>query len=98
MLSKVISFANAGGIHVEPIGIYSQKYKSLDELPEGATIIISNSVSDQGRILALLEAEGLIKLKDGVDNSTATLDDIARKSEKLKYRCKLSTGNVSTIL
>lgn len=54
---KGYDFVNAGGIHIEPIGIYSQKYKSLDELPEGATIIISNSVGDQGRILTLLEAK-----------------------------------------
>src|SRR3954470_3168268 len=36
-------FANAGGIHIEPIGIYSKKYKSLNELPEKAKVIISNS-------------------------------------------------------
>lgn len=77
-------FANAGGIHVEPIAIYSQKYKSLDELPEGATIIISNSVTDQGRILGILEDEGLIKLKEGVDRATATLDDIAENPKNLK--------------
>ena len=77
-------FANAGGIHVEPIAIYSQKYKSLDELPEGATIIISNSVTDQGRILGILEDEGLIKLKEGVDRSKATLDDIAENPKNLK--------------
>lgn len=77
-------FANAGGIHVEPIAIYSTKYKSLSELPEGATIIISNSVTDQGRILGILEDEGLIKLKEGVDRSAATLDDIAENPKKLK--------------
>ncbi|HEY4622782.1 MAG TPA: MetQ/NlpA family ABC transporter substrate-binding protein, partial [Solibacillus sp.] len=38
-------FVNAGGIHIEPIGIYSNKYKSLEELPEGATILLSNSVA-----------------------------------------------------
>lgn len=77
-------FANAGGIHVEPIAIYSTKYKSLSELPEGATIIISNSVTDQGRILGILEDEGLITLKEGVDRATATLDDIAENPKKLK--------------
>ena len=46
---------NAGGIHIEPIGIYSKNYKSLDELPEGATIIMSNSVADHGRMLSLLQ-------------------------------------------
>ncbi|KGR78188.1 MetQ/NlpA family ABC transporter substrate-binding protein [Ureibacillus manganicus] len=80
---KGYDFVNAGGIHVEPIGIYSQKYKSLDELPDGATIIISNSVTDQGRILSLLEVEGLIKLKDGIEKTTATTDDIVENPKNI---------------
>ena len=62
-------FVNAGGIHIEPIGLYSKKYGSIEELPEGATILMSNSVADHGRILAMLEAKGLIKLADGVDKT-----------------------------
>lgn len=77
------NFTNAGGVHVEPIAIYSQKYKSLSELPDGATIIMSNSVTDQGRILGILEDEGLIKLKEGVERSVATLDDIAENPKNL---------------
>lgn len=75
---------NAGGIHIEPMGIYSKKYGSLDELPEGATILISSSVPDHGRILSLLEANGLIKLKDGIDKTAATLDDIVENPKNLK--------------
>jgi len=76
-------FVNAGGIHVEPLGVYSTKYKSLDELPDGATIIISNSVTDQGRILSLLEANGLIKLAEGVEKSAAELKDIVENPKNL---------------
>lgn len=75
---------NVGEIHVEPIGIYSKKYKSIDELPDGATILISNSISDQGRILTLLETNGLIKLKEGIDKKSATLDDIVENPKNLK--------------
>ncbi|MFP3917876.1 MetQ/NlpA family ABC transporter substrate-binding protein [Lysinibacillus telephonicus] len=75
---------NAGGIHIEPMGIYSKKYASLDELPEGATILISSSVPDHGRILSLLEANGLIKLKEGIDKTAATLDDIVENPKNLK--------------
>ncbi|MFB6467513.1 MetQ/NlpA family ABC transporter substrate-binding protein [Cytobacillus sp. Hz8] len=78
-------FVNAGGIHIEPIGIYSKKYKSLDDLPTGAKIIMSNSVADHGRILTLLESKGLIKLKDGVDKVKATVKDIAENPKKLKF-------------
>lgn len=75
---------NAGGIHIEPMGIYSKKYSSLDELPEGATILISSSIPDHGRILSLLEANGLIKLKDGIDKTAATLEDIVENPKNLK--------------
>ncbi|WP_064092888.1 MetQ/NlpA family ABC transporter substrate-binding protein [Rossellomorea aquimaris] len=78
-------FENAGGIHIEPIGVYSQKYKSLEELPEGATILMSNSVADHGRILTLLEEKGLITLNEGVDKTKATLDDIAKNPKKLQF-------------
>ncbi|MGA3677931.1 MetQ/NlpA family ABC transporter substrate-binding protein [Lysinibacillus agricola] len=82
---KGYDFVNAGGIHIEPIGIYSKKYKSLDDLPEGATILLSNSVTDHGRMLSLLEAKGLIKLKDGVDKTSAELKDIEENPKKFKF-------------
>ncbi|WJY27763.1 MetQ/NlpA family ABC transporter substrate-binding protein [Sporosarcina trichiuri] len=78
-------FKNAGGIHIEPIGVYSKKYKSLDELPDGATILISNSVADHGRVLAMLEAQGLIKLKDGIDKTKAEVKDITDNPKNLKF-------------
>ncbi|MBO1913200.1 methionine ABC transporter substrate-binding protein, partial [Microvirga sp. 3-52] len=59
-------FVNAGEIHIEPIGVYSKKYKSLKELPDGATILMSNSIADHGRVLAMLEAQGLIKLNEDI--------------------------------
>lgn len=85
-------FVNAGGIHIEPIGVYSQKYKSLDELPKGAEIIMSNSVSDHGRMLTLLESEGLITLKAGVDKTTATVDDIAENKKDLTFKTDIDAA------
>ncbi|WP_338449324.1 MetQ/NlpA family ABC transporter substrate-binding protein [Niallia oryzisoli] len=78
-------FANAGGIHIEPIGIYSKKYKSLKDLPENAKVIISNSVADHGRVLSLLEKEGLITLKEGIDKTAATIDDIVENPRNLEF-------------
>lgn len=78
-------FVNAGGIHIEPIGVYSKKYKDLNELPEGAQLIMSNSVADHGRLLSLLEAEGLIKLKEGIDKTTATTEDVVENPKNLKF-------------
>ncbi|BAQ08545.1 methionine ABC transporter substrate-binding protein [Bacillus sp. OxB-1] len=78
-------FVNAGAIHIEPIGVYSKKYKSLEELPDGATILISNSVADHGRVLAMLEEKGLIKLKDDVEKVKAELDDIVENPKNLQF-------------
>ncbi|HJV31489.1 MAG TPA: MetQ/NlpA family ABC transporter substrate-binding protein, partial [Bacillales bacterium] len=81
-------FVNAGGIHIEPIGVYSKKYTSLKDLPKGAHLIMSNSVADHGRLLSLLEKEGLIKLKDGVEKTTATLKDVVDNPKDLKFDTK----------
>ncbi|MCI2255138.1 MetQ/NlpA family ABC transporter substrate-binding protein [Domibacillus sp. PGB-M46] len=78
-------FANAGAIHLEPMAVYSKKYKSLKDLPKGATIILSNSVAEHGRVLMLLEKEGLIKIKDGIDKTQASLEDIAENPKDLKF-------------
>ena len=78
-------FANAGGIHIEPIGIYSKRYKSLEEVPNKAKVILSNSVADHGRVLALLEKNGLITIKDGVDKAKATIEDIAENPKNLEF-------------
>ena len=78
-------FVNAGGIHIEPMGVYSKKYKSLDELPDGATVLMSNSVSDHGRVLEMLEKEGLITLAEGVDKVKAELEDIVDNPKNLKF-------------
>ncbi|GLY09532.1 MetQ/NlpA family ABC transporter substrate-binding protein [Pseudobacillus badius] len=78
-------FVNAGGVHIEPIGVYSKKYKSLNDLPKGAKILMSSSVADHGRILTMLEKEGLIKLKEGVKKEESTLDDIEENKKDLKF-------------
>lgn len=78
-------FASAGGVHIEPIGVYSQEYDSLEELPEGAEILMSSSVADHGRILAMLEEKGLITLKEGVETTSASVDDIEDNPKNLKF-------------
>lgn len=78
-------FANAGGIHIEPIGLYSKKYGSIEELPDGATILMSNSVADHGRVLAMLEGKGLIKLADGVEKIKAEITDVVENPKNLVF-------------
>ncbi|WP_394190446.1 MetQ/NlpA family ABC transporter substrate-binding protein [Paenisporosarcina quisquiliarum] len=81
-------FENAGGIHIEPIGVYSKKYDSLEELPKGASILISNSVADHGRILSMLEAEGLITLAEGIDKTKAEVKDIVDNPKDLQFEAE----------
>ncbi len=89
--NKNYKFENAGGIHIEPIGVYSKKYKSLKDLPNGATIIMSNSVADHGRMLTLLEHEGLIKLKPG-KGYNSKIKDIAKNPKHLKFKADVEAG------
>ena len=77
-------FVSVGEIHKEPIGIYSKEYDSLQDLPEGAKIIMSDSLSDHGRILPIFEREGLIKLKEGVGEN-ARVDDIVENPKNLDF-------------
>jgi len=75
---------NAGAIHIEPFGIYSKEYKDVADLPEGAKIIMSNNVAEMGRVLALLEEKGLIKLNPDVEKINATKDDIVENEKNLE--------------
>jgi len=76
---------NAGGIHIEPMGIYAGKTTALSDLAEGAVIAIPNDATNEGRALLLLEAQGLIKLKDSA-NLTATPNDIAENPKNLTFK------------
>ncbi|ARK31976.1 MetQ/NlpA family ABC transporter substrate-binding protein [Halalkalibacter krulwichiae] len=77
-------FVDIGAIHAEPIGVYSRDYASLDELPEGAAIVMSDSISDHGRILPIFERAGLIEL-DVEEGQLATIDDISSNPKGLKF-------------
>lgn len=72
------------GVHVEPFGAYSNKYKSADEIPDGAKVAIPNDPTNGGRALLLLEKQGLIKLKEGA-GITATQKDITENPKNLKF-------------
>jgi len=66
-----------------PIGIYSNKIKSIDDLPEGGTVGIPNDPTNGGRVLLLLADNGIIKLKEGV-GTKATIVDITENPKNLK--------------
>lgn len=73
----------AGAIHYEPFGIYGGKTTDLTALADGATVAVPNDTSNEARALLLLEAQGLIKLKEGV-GLEATKNDITENTKNLK--------------
>ncbi|QIJ61671.1 MetQ/NlpA family ABC transporter substrate-binding protein [Streptomyces sp. JB150] len=72
-------------VHLEPLGLYSHKVKSADDLKSGATIAVPNDTVNEARALKLLADNGLITLKDGVGNE-ATPADITKNPKKLKFK------------
>jgi ABC-type metal ion transport system, periplasmic component/surface antigen len=70
-------------VHLEPLGIYSHKIKSLAALPANAVVAIPNDATNGGRALQLLAANNLIQLKSGV-GATATVNDITANPKKLQ--------------
>ncbi|KAB2492276.1 MetQ/NlpA family ABC transporter substrate-binding protein [Priestia endophytica] len=83
---KSFDLVSAGGVHLEPMGVYSKKYKNLDEIPKNGTIMISNNVAEEGRMLSLLQQGGLIKLKEGVDAVSATKKDIVENKKNINIK------------
>ena len=58
-------FEAGEGIHLEPLGVFSNKHKSLDELPDGGTIGIISDTANQARALKLLATQGLVSIPEG---------------------------------
>jgi D-methionine transport system substrate-binding protein len=93
--NKDFDFVSVGEIHKEPIGIYSKEFKSLKDLPNGAKIIMSDSLSDHGRILPIFEKEGLIKLKEGV-GANARVEDIVENPKNLDFSTLIEAKLLAT--
>jgi D-methionine transport system substrate-binding protein len=72
-------------VHLEPLGLYSNKVKSAKALADGATIAVPNDATNEGRALKLLADNGLITLKSDA-GITATPDDIASNPKHFKFQ------------
>ncbi|MDY3619201.1 MetQ/NlpA family ABC transporter substrate-binding protein [Agathobaculum sp.] len=76
--------ASAADMHYEPYGLYPGKTKTLDAIPDGGTIAVPNDDTNETRALLLLQDQGLIKLKDGIDaTKSATVLDIVENPKNL---------------
>ncbi|WP_035759809.1 MetQ/NlpA family ABC transporter substrate-binding protein [Granulicoccus phenolivorans] len=77
-------FAVITPVHLEPLGVYSQKVKDLNSLPTGGKIGVPNDPSNEARALKLLHDNGVIQLKDP-NNLNATPLDIAQNPKNLTF-------------
>ena len=75
---------SVGTVHVEPLGLYSNKHKSVEALPEGAQIAIPSDAVNGGRALILLADKGLIKLAENA-GLEATEKDIVENPKNFKF-------------
>ena len=89
------SIVNAAGIHYEPFGIYPGTKASLDQLEDGDTIAVPNDTTNEARALLLLQANGVIKLKEGA-GLTATVLDIEENPKNVKIQ-ELEAAQVSRV-
>lgn len=73
------------GVHIEPLGAYSRRYKTLAELPSGAVVAIPNEASNEGRALLLLQKSGLVTLARPTD-PLSTLKDVVANPKGIRIK------------
>ncbi|MED7950844.1 MetQ/NlpA family ABC transporter substrate-binding protein [Streptomyces sp. BE20] len=72
-------------VHLEPLGVYSKKVKTIGDLKDGATVGLPNDATNEGRALKLLADNNLITLKAGV-GTAATPADVTANPKNLKWK------------
>lgn len=82
---STIQLAPIAATYVEPMGIYSDKFASVEEISEGATVALADNPSNTTRGLRLLETAGLIQLKADFDDGVGTPEDIIENPKNLQF-------------
>lgn len=70
---------------VAPMGVYSKKFKSLNDIKSGARVALPNDPSNLARALLVLQQADLIKIKEGVSPARISELDLAENKHKLKF-------------
>ena len=68
-----------GATAIYPLGLYSVKYESVDDIPDGETVVVPNDTVNQARGLLVLQSAGLIALAEG-GSPASTLEDVLPES------------------
>lgn len=80
-----LELTSVAKIHVEPLGFYSKKLKSMDDISDGAIIAIPNDPTNEGRALILLDSNGIITLKEDA-GLKATEKDLADNPKNIVFK------------
>lgn len=72
--------------YIEPMGVYSDKYKKIDQFPNKATIAIPNDAANEARALSLLQTAGLIKLKSDFNPIQGTTNDVVENPKQIQLK------------
>ncbi|WMJ77599.1 MULTISPECIES: MetQ/NlpA family ABC transporter substrate-binding protein [unclassified Sedimentibacter] len=83
-------------IHYEPLAIYAGKSENLSDIPDGAAIAVPSDTTNEARALLLLEANGLIEIKEGA-GLAATKNDIEKNPHNIEI-IELEAAQVSRVI
>jgi D-methionine transport system substrate-binding protein len=83
--ARKLSLESVVAVHVEPLGLYSKKFKSPEDIPAGSVIAIPNDPTNEGRALIFLAANNLIKLRANA-GLEATIKDIEANPKRLQFK------------
>lgn len=93
-----LHLAAVSGVHIEPMGVYSQKYKSLSELPDGAEIGVPNDTDNMTRGLELLVQKGLLNsLGDFGSDPNVTAESLTDDKEANPHGYKITTLEAASL-
>ena len=92
-----LHLAAVAGVHIEPMGIYSQKYTSLSDLPDGAEIGIPNDPENTERGLNLLVQKGLLNSLGGYGQNGVTAESLVDDKEANPHGYKITTLEAASL-
>ncbi|MCR4704450.1 MAG: ABC transporter substrate-binding protein [Lachnospiraceae bacterium] len=93
-----LHLAAVAGVHIEPMGIYSEKYKSLEELPDGAQIGIPNDPENTERGLNLLVQKGLLRSLGGYGtDDSVTAESLVDDKEANPHGYQITTLEAASL-
>ena len=85
-----------GATAIYPLGLYSSKYDSVDEIPDGSTVVVPNDTVNQARGLLVLQKAGLVTLKDG-GSAASTLQDIDKEASRVQVKALQADLTVTSL-